>query len=257
MTGTLVVPEEELTAISAAARRVARARGADASTADDIAQETITRLLAASARLEPEARLPFALTTAGNLLVSLHRAADRDRRHRHRLADYQAPNDPQLTALALDEAAAVRAALAALTPDDRRLLVQHVEGESTADLATLEGSNAAAIAARLARTRAKLRLDYLLALRRVELPSSACRRVLLAVSAADQRRQTALGAAAHLQQCSICTDLIPPLARRSSSPRPQNCLYRPPPRQRPRPVPQHPHGLPRGSRFSRCPKPAG
>jgi RNA polymerase sigma factor (sigma-70 family) len=208
---------EELQAIAAAARRIARGRGADEDTADDIAQETISRLLAADERLEPAARLPYALTTAGNLVVSMARASDRARRHQPRLADFSQPANPEETALALEAAAAVRAALQALDPQDRLLFLHHAEGVTTVELAAAGNSTPAAIAARLARTRARLRLDYLLAFRRIELPTARCRQVLLAVSASDQRRQQALGTAAHLGECPTCVSLIPPLVQRSST----------------------------------------
>jgi RNA polymerase sigma factor (sigma-70 family) len=207
---------DDLASIGQVVRRVARARGADAHTADDIAQETLTRLLSAGDRLEPEARLPWAITTAGNLLVNLHREADRRRRHQHRLLDLTAAARPENELIAREEATAVRTALAELDDADRQLLVDHLEGATTSELASGADSSPGAVAARLNRTRARMRLDYLLALRRVELPSADCRRVLLAVSGADQRRQHSLGAAEHLGQCPTCADLVAPLAERKS-----------------------------------------
>jgi hypothetical protein len=173
-------------------------------------------LLLAGDRLDPEARLPWALTTAGNLLVNLRRDADRASRHRHRLVDRAEPAHPDSDLIALEEAAAVRSALSGLDVDDRKLIMQHVDGASTIDLAGATESSPGAVAARLHRTRARMRLDYLLALRRVQLPSPNCRRVLLAVSAADQRRQHALGSADHLANCPTCADLVVPLAERKS-----------------------------------------
>ena len=196
---------------------MARARGVDEYSADDVVQETLTRLVTASRRLEESAHLPFALTTAGNLVVGMRRSADRDRRHQHRLVDRLEPDDPSSVVEAVEQAVAVRAALSALDPRERDLLMAHVDGASTIELASLDGGTTpAAVAARLARTRARLRLDYLLALRRVDLPSIACRRVLLAVSAADARRQKSLNAAGHLSTCSTCTELVPALAARRS-----------------------------------------
>jgi RNA polymerase sigma factor (sigma-70 family) len=214
--GTVQMTSDDLDNLGQVVRRVARARGADSDTADDIAQETLARLLAAGDRLEPEARLPWVITTAGNLLVNLHREADRARRHQHRLLDLTAAPGPEHELIALDEASAVRAALAELDDADRRLLVDHLEGASTNQLASDGDSSPGAVAARLHRTRARMRLDYLLALRRVELPSVGCRRVLLAVSAADQRRQQSLGAARHLEQCPTCAALVAPLVERKS-----------------------------------------
>ena len=142
-------------------------------------------------RLESEARLPYALTTAGNLIISLHRSTEIAKRYQPRLISGNDNSHPETDVLALDEAAAIRTALEDLAPGDQELLLDHVEGSSTITLAADRGSTPSAIAARLARTRARLRLDYLLAFRRVTLPTPSCRRILLAVSAADQRRQHA------------------------------------------------------------------
>jgi DNA-directed RNA polymerase specialized sigma24 family protein len=77
--------DDELLALIEAVKPVARARGLDVATSDDIAQETITRLLAVGERLEPEARLPYALTTAGNLIISLHRSTATAKKYQPRL----------------------------------------------------------------------------------------------------------------------------------------------------------------------------
>jgi len=81
-----------------------------------------------------------------------------------------------------EEAAAVEAALAGLPDHEREAVVAHeVEGVDTATLAEARRSTPGAVGVQLARTRARLRLDYLLALRRVELPAARCRPVLLAL----------------------------------------------------------------------------
>jgi hypothetical protein len=67
----------------------------------------------------------------------------------------------------------------------------------------------------MARTRAKLRLEYLLAFRHLELPSPRCHGVLLAISAGDTRRQRELDAGQHLLDCEVCAALSEPLDRRS------------------------------------------
>ncbi len=208
---------EELVALGEAVRRVARSRGADPSTAEDIAQETLTRLMTVGERLETSARLPWAMTTAGNLIVNLYRDEGRHRRHRHRLIDVtHSVSHPESDAIAREEAHAVRVALDGLDESERQMLMQHVDGASTIDLAAASESTPGAVAARLHRTRARMRLDYLLALRRVELPTPACRRVLLAISAADVRRQQALDTDEHLAACATCADLVLPLAQRNS-----------------------------------------
>jgi hypothetical protein len=69
----------------------------------------------------------------------------------------------------------------------------------------------------LARARARMRLDYVLALRRVELPTPRCRPVLLALSMGDRRRQLALDAGGHLMECPTCASLARPLVERKRS----------------------------------------
>jgi len=63
-------------------------------------------------------------------------------------------------------------------------------------------------------TAARVRLDYVLALRKVKLPTPQCRPVLLALSTGDQQRQRATGAHDHLLTCDTCADVSPPLLSR-------------------------------------------
>jgi hypothetical protein len=58
------------------------------------------------------------------------------------------------------------------------------------------------------------RLEYLLALRRVKLPTPRCRPVLLALSTGDKRRQAATHSSTHLLHCPTCASLSDPLLRR-------------------------------------------
>ena len=74
----------------------------------------------------------------------------------------------------------------------------------TASLAAERGSTPGAIAAHLSRTRARLRVEYLLALTDAEPPTDRCRPVLLALSSADRRRQRELDSAGHLLSCDLC-----------------------------------------------------
>jgi hypothetical protein len=67
----------------------------------------------------------------------------------------------------------------------------------------------------MSRTRATLRLEYLLAFRHLELPTPRCRGVLLAISAGDTRRQREFDAGQHLLDCGTCAALSEPLDRRS------------------------------------------
>jgi len=87
------------------------------------------------------------------------------------------------------------------------VLAHEVKGIDTATIAEADRSTAGAVAARLARSRAKLRVDYLVALERVRLPTAQCRSVLVALSAGDKRRQHALGTADHVLRCHHCAEL--------------------------------------------------
>ena len=199
-------------------RRVVGARVRDPDTVDDLVQEALARVIAARGRLDEEAVAPYAIVTARNLVTSLAREEERGRRHRPRLVDLSEPERPEEAALRQEEAAAVEAALAGLPDHEREAVVAHeVEGVDTATLAEARRSTPGAVGVQLARTRARLRLDYVLALRGIDLPTPRCRPVLLALSAGDRRRQLALDAGGHLMQCPTCAELSRPLVERRRS----------------------------------------
>ena len=199
-------------------RRVVGARVRDPDTIDDLVQEALARVISVRDRLDDEAVAPYAIVTARNLVTSLAREQERIRRHQPRLVDLSEPERPEDAALRQEEAAAVEAALAGLPEHEREAMVAHeVEGVDTATLAEARRSTPGAVGVQLARTRARLRLDYVLALRRVELPTARCRPVLLALSAGDRRRQLALDAGGHLMQCPTCASLSRPLVERRRS----------------------------------------
>ena len=199
-------------------RRVVGARVRDPDTVDDLVQEALARVIAVRGRLDEEAVAPYAIVTARNLVTSLAREEERGRRHRPRLVDLSEPERPEEAALRQEEAAAVEAALAGLPDHEREAVVAHeVEGVDTATLAEARRSTPGAVGVQLARTRARLRLDYVLALRGVDLPTPRCRPVLLALSAGDRRRQLALDAGGHLMQCPTCAELSRPLVERRRS----------------------------------------
>ncbi|HST65342.1 MAG TPA: sigma factor-like helix-turn-helix DNA-binding protein, partial [Mycobacteriales bacterium] len=107
---------------------------------------------------------------------------------------------------------------AALRAEDRDLLLEHeVEGVEVRKLAAEHGVPAGTVAARLARARARLRVEHLLALRRVTLPTARCRGVLDALSLGDRARQRTLRAAEHLMGCATCAGLAEPLLQRRRS----------------------------------------
>jgi serine/threonine-protein kinase RsbT len=106
-------------------------------------------------------------------------------------------------------------ALTRLSDRERDTLLAHeVSGQDTRSLAAQLGSTPGAVAAQLNRTRARLRVEYLLAAERVEPATERCRPVLLAISSGDRRRQREVEAARHLLSCELCARLSEPLMGR-------------------------------------------
>ena len=196
-------------------RRVVAARVPDQATADDLVQETLARVLAAAARVEPGMLEPYAIVTARNVVTSMWRDRDRQRRHQHRVVDLRPPAALDEDLLAEEDRAAVAEALTRLSQRERETLLAHeVSGRDTRSLAAELGSTAGAVAAQLNRTRARLRVEYLLVSERVEPPTERCRPVLLALSGGDRRRQREVDAARHLLECDVCARLSGPLLGR-------------------------------------------
>lgn len=199
-------------------RRVVSARLRDPDTVDDVVQETLTVTLAARPRIGEAALAPYAVVTARNLIATLGRDADRHRRHLHRLLDTREEERPEEGVINEEERRAVALALDRLSPRDRDMVVAHeVGGVDTATLARDLESTPGSVAVRLARARAKLRVEYLLSMYNGSPPSARCRPVLVALSAGDRRRQEALGAGAHLLDCNYCAALSEPLVNRRRS----------------------------------------
>jgi serine/threonine-protein kinase RsbT len=187
-------------------RRVVSARVRDPQLVDDLVQETLVRVMAARNRIEAETLAPYAAVTARNLVASLARRDERARRLAHLLIDEAAAEHPEDDLLRREKRATVEAALDRLSPAERDMLLAHeIVGTDTATLAANERSTPGAIAARLSRTRAKLRIEYLLTQEDVEPPTDRCRPVLLALSAGDRRRQRELDAGGHLLECDLCS----------------------------------------------------
>jgi len=200
-------------AVVAPLRRVVAARVADPTAAEDVVQETLVRLLDRGRGLDDEAVLPYAIVTARNILNS--QAEQVWRRHLPKLVDLTAAADPEQEALRREEERALAVALGALSEADRQTLVEHeVLGQDTSALAARSESTPGAVVARLARSRAHLRVDYVCALRRVSPPTPLCRAVLLSLSAGDRRRQRSLHAGKHLLDCPTCASLSEPLLER-------------------------------------------
>ena len=207
--------QQDLLALTPLIRRVVAARVRDPQVVDDLVQETFARLLQAGPRLDNGALAPFAVVLARNVAVSYVRSRSTERRHLHRLVDLAEPDQPEERTLRQEEARAVAEGLARLPARDRSALVANeVEGADTATLAAELGSTPGAVAAQLARARAKLRVNYLLSIRGVDLPTDRCRSVLNALSSGDRRRQRALDAGGHLLDCEVCASLSEPLTER-------------------------------------------
>jgi serine/threonine-protein kinase RsbT len=183
--------------------------------ADDLVQETLVRVLAASSRVEAGMLEPYAIVTARNLIASMWRDDDRHRRNQHRVVDLRPPVAPDEQIMAAEEKSAVTQALARLSERERATLLAHeVSGQDTRSLASQTGSTAGAVAAQLNRTRARLRVEYLLVLEQGEPPSDRCRPVLHALSGGDRRRQREVDAARHILECELCGRLSQPLMDR-------------------------------------------
>ncbi len=190
-------------------RRVVAARSRNPVQVDDIVQETLTRVMAARARVQRDTLTPYAIATARNLIASTVQRDQRARQSAHLFAEPgDGEPDPEDEAVRRADAGLVNLALGRLTQADRELLLAHeVKGDDTAALAAVRGSTPGAIAARLARTRARLRVEYLLAQHGADPPTERCRPTLLALSSADRRRQAELDVTGHLLACDLCADI--------------------------------------------------
>ena len=200
-------------------RRVVAAR-ANPADVDDLVQDCLERLLVARKRLAPEAMLPYAVVTARNLVSAQAKSTMRRAAAVPRIADTSEPDRPEDVVLAGEARRAMKVALSRLSRSERKEILAYYNGGSppageapAGDAAQSRG----ALRVRMSRTRAKLRLEYLLAFRHLELPTPQCRSVLLAISAGDRRRQREFNAAQHLLDCGTCAALSEPLDRRSAA----------------------------------------
>jgi serine/threonine-protein kinase RsbT len=215
--------DDPVAALVPVVRRVVGARVREPAQVDDLVQETLARVMAARRRVEHESLVPYAVATARNLVASAAQHEQRARRNAHLLADTCATEPrPEDEAVRQEDAArtnaALNRALARLPAQDREILLAHeVAGTDTATLAAGRGSTPGAVAARLARTRGRLRVEYLLAEHGTEPPGDRCRPVLLALSVGDRRRQDELDATGHLLACDFCTQLSLPLIERRAA----------------------------------------
>ncbi|MEO5899779.1 MAG: sigma-70 family RNA polymerase sigma factor [Ilumatobacteraceae bacterium] len=196
-------------------RRALRSRTSDTHLVEDVTQEAMLRVAMAQHRLDPAVLRAYAIVTARNILVGHARKEAVARRHAHRVVDYTSLDGGEELTLEREETNALAHALDGLDEVDRQLLLDHeVDNISVAGLAARDCTTPGAIAMRLSRARSALRVEFLLTFRRVELPTSRCHPVLLAVSAGDRRRQVELGASRHLSDCATCAALSEPLVTR-------------------------------------------
>jgi serine/threonine-protein kinase RsbT len=199
-------------------RRIVLSRVGAHPAADDLIQETLVRVLAAMPRIEPGMLEPYTIVTARNVVATMWRDTDRRQRNQHRMVDLSVPEAPDEPLLAGEEQAAIAEALGRLDARDRQTLLAHeVAGQDTRSLAARTGSTSGAVAAQLNRTRARLRVEYLLALEQTEPPTERCRPVLLSLSSGDRRRQREVDAASHVLQCDLCARLSEPLTARGQN----------------------------------------
>jgi serine/threonine-protein kinase RsbT len=207
--------DQELVELVPMLRRVVGARIKDPHTVEDLVQETLTRVMAHRTRVEQDRLAQYASVTARNLVASWAQQNDRARSRSHLLVDAADVESPVSGVLREEERATIRAALARLPAGDRDLLVAHeVDGEDTITMAAGRGSTPGAVAARLSRARASLRVEYLMVTEGIEPPTDRCRPVLRALSSGDRRRQGELDASKHLLVCEACARIKDELFRR-------------------------------------------
>jgi serine/threonine-protein kinase RsbT len=184
------------------------ARVKDPHLVEDLVQESLARVMAARERIEPGKLPHYASVTARNLVASMAAGNDRARARTHLLVEDKGDESPVAEVIVQEERSTVTAALAKLPAEERDLLVAHeVQGRSTATIAAGRGTTPGAVAARLYRARANLRVEYLLVAERIDPPTDRCRPVLRAMSNANRRRQDELDASGHLLECEACARL--------------------------------------------------
>lgn len=207
--------DDRLVDLTEVARRTLLARNGDHHLVEDLTQETIVKVAAVADRLSDDALRAYAVVTARNALVDHYRNHATAQRHAHRLVEYRSFDGPEQLSLEREETDALAVALDRLDDHDRQLLVAHEsEGTPLAQLAADHHTTDRAISMRLARARAVLRVEFVLAIRRIEHVPTQCRNNLIALSAGDKRRQDELGTAEHLLRCPACADMSKPVIQR-------------------------------------------
>ena len=111
--------------------------------------------MASRSRVEHESLVPYAITTARNLIASLVQREQRARRHAHLFAEVDEPEPrPEDELLRQEEVSLVGTAMARLTAAEQDILLAHeVAGHGHGDARGEPGSTPGAVAAQLNRTR--------------------------------------------------------------------------------------------------------
>ena len=199
-------------------RRTVRVRTRDVHLIEDVTQETLVKVAEAHPHLADEALRSYAIVTARNTLAQHYRTEATARRHAHRLVEYRSFDGPEQRTLEREETDALAIALTRLDADDRELLLaDEVTETPPITLASERGTSVRAISMRLARARAALRVEFVLAMRGIDDIPVQCRNTLHALSAGDRRRQRELDTEGHLARCSSCADLAQPVTQRRRS----------------------------------------
>jgi serine/threonine-protein kinase RsbT len=175
--------------------------------------------MAARSRVESDTLAPYAATIARNLVASHFQHLDLARRKAPLLAEEESAAPPLDDLIHQEDRHLMRIALGRLPDSERDMLLAHeVQGQDTRSLAARRDSTPGAVAAALSRSRAKLRVEYLLVREDLEPTSDRCRPVLRALSAGDRRRQRELGTGDHLLHCEVCSRIGFRLLDRGSAP---------------------------------------
>jgi RNA polymerase sigma factor (sigma-70 family) len=156
---TAAASAHEVIAVEPVIRRVVAARAVNPADVDDLVQDCLERLLAARVRLTPEAVLPYAVVTARNLVSSHAKSAMRHAAVAPRILDTVEPDRPEDLLLVGEARRAMTTALAQLSAQERCDIVAYYDDVPSAGRDTPESRGALRV--RMARTRAKLRLEYL------------------------------------------------------------------------------------------------
>jgi RNA polymerase sigma factor (sigma-70 family) len=155
--------EAHLAQASAAVVAVGRRWVHDPHTREDVTQEAITRLIAASERVKPADWPPYARTITLNIIRTAHRSAGYEATKLERIAAWEpGPVPPADEPLTPAETRQLRQALAVLTAADRALLLDlYVNEHSISDVAARCAVTPLALRVRAHRARARLRANYL------------------------------------------------------------------------------------------------